>query len=665
MADETFSLFGLPSDAPPCCKGQENQLFCRWRNTRPAQLSILHSLIRSHSPCPPLFLFGPPSTGKSSLVLDILRFHACPHVYLDCSACTSERALFNVLNQQLLKFHDEGASAVHSEIAKSERKIANPDIFDQEKRMEQEKQTKIKEKTENERRGASIKQRIINRGKAFNSSCSSVSIRHPLFDESYSSVYRDRYTQLVYLINSIPQLFFQTLFIVLDHSDRAYQINTNFLNCLFALEQQTRKNITIIMIQPAPLTCEQALTLIKPNENLIYIPFTPYETHIRTDIVTEKLWILWNQQEENNEEKQAIPPSQLNSLCPRTLFRSWIAHITDITDHSTRDLLQLEHIIRLLYGDFLSFLSSQAIQQRISLVDKQNKGKEKKEQNKKQNKENGENNKRKSSGKEKQMDEDEDDQAEKGEEQRQLMESAILAALFSHQQPLIRAILQNLFHPEVTEEEIRSLASMESNSSSSSSSAPLPSSPAFLSHTLPVAARYLLIAAFLASHNSHHSDTKLFYSLHSGGRKRQRVARVGGLKDFSAGRKVSSLLIGPKFFPQSRLLAIYYCLIADSESSQESLNALSGAVYSQLSNLILWRLLIVDKSLAVGSSSLSSSYSILARANGEWSEEMKFKCNVQYEAIQAMAKSVKLELKNYLAVDQTSGGTGIKIQKKH
>jgi origin recognition complex subunit 5 len=87
-----------------------------------------------------------------------------------------------------------------------------------------------------------------------------------------------------------------------------------------------------------------------------------------------------------------------------------------------------------------------------------------------------------------------------------------------------------------------------------------PLTTAVLGLELPYYAKYLLIAAFLASFNSPKHDRRLFMKYH--GKERKRLNN----KNKKHQVKMSSLLVGPKPFNFERLSAIFHA-IADVKST--------------------------------------------------------------------------------------------------
>jgi len=76
-----------------------------------------------------------------------------------------------------------------------------------------------------------------------------------------------------------------------------------------------------------------------------------------------------------------------------------------------------------------------------------------------------------------------------------------------------------------------------------------------LSFELPVFAKYLLIAAYLASYNMPKEDKKMFVKL--SGKTKKRVEN----KSKTSSAKLSLQTLGPRIFDLARLLAIFYAII--------------------------------------------------------------------------------------------------------
>lgn len=135
---------------------------------------------------------------------------------------------------------------------------------------------------------------------------------------------------------------------------------------------------------------------------------------------------------------------------------------------------------------------------------------------------------------------------------------------------------------------------------------------------LPFYAKYLLIAAYLASHNPAKDDKRLFMKSHG--------KKTKTMRDVKMKSKVSeqlSTLLGPKPFTFDRLLAIFYSILDDKVGFNNNLLV-------QITSLVELQLLI----------SLSDSANL---------DAPKYKCNVSYDFIQRVAKMVGLNIRKYLS----------------
>lgn len=135
---------------------------------------------------------------------------------------------------------------------------------------------------------------------------------------------------------------------------------------------------------------------------------------------------------------------------------------------------------------------------------------------------------------------------------------------------------------------------------------------------LPFYAKYLLIAAYLASYNSTKDDKRLFMKYHGKKRKTQ--------NDVKQKSKVSEQLntqMGPNAFALDRLLAIFYSILEDKVGFNNHLLV-------QVSSLVELQLL----SLASESSSLDG---------------RRYKCNVNFETIQSVSRMVGFNIRKHLS----------------
>lgn len=135
---------------------------------------------------------------------------------------------------------------------------------------------------------------------------------------------------------------------------------------------------------------------------------------------------------------------------------------------------------------------------------------------------------------------------------------------------------------------------------------------------LPFYAKYLLIAAYLASYNSAKDDKRLFMKYHGKKTKTR--------KDIKQKSKVSEKLqtqMGPNSFTLDRLLAIFYSILQDKVGFNNHLLV-------QVSSLVELQLL-----------SLVSDNSTL--------DGRKYKCNVNFDTIQSVSRIVGFNIRKYLS----------------
>ncbi|KAJ8915068.1 hypothetical protein NQ315_014323 [Exocentrus adspersus] len=135
---------------------------------------------------------------------------------------------------------------------------------------------------------------------------------------------------------------------------------------------------------------------------------------------------------------------------------------------------------------------------------------------------------------------------------------------------------------------------------------------------LPFYAKYLLIAAYLASYNSVKDDKRLFMKYH--GKKTKTK------KDVNVKNKVSERLntqLGPKPFTLDRLLAIFYSVVDDKVGFNNNLLV-------QVSSLVELQLL----------STVSDNCCL---------DGLKYKCNVNFDFIHGISRMVGFNIRKYLS----------------
>ncbi|CAD0205285.1 unnamed protein product [Chrysodeixis includens] len=136
------------------------------------------------------------------------------------------------------------------------------------------------------------------------------------------------------------------------------------------------------------------------------------------------------------------------------------------------------------------------------------------------------------------------------------------------------------------------------------------------SFELPYYAKFLLIAAYLASYNSPMEDKRLFMKNH--GKQRKRLQQV------KAKAKISEKLntqLGPKVFTLHRLLAIFYAIL-------EEKIGLTSNLLAQIATLVELKLIAGSKEIDL--------------------DTAKYKCIVGYDFISAVAQTVGFNVRKYL-----------------
>ncbi|KPJ08626.1 Origin recognition complex subunit 5 [Papilio machaon] len=136
------------------------------------------------------------------------------------------------------------------------------------------------------------------------------------------------------------------------------------------------------------------------------------------------------------------------------------------------------------------------------------------------------------------------------------------------------------------------------------------------SFELPYYAKFLLIAAYLASYNPPKEDKRLFMKNH--GKQRKRLQQV------KAKAKITEKLttqLGPKVFTLDRLLAIFYAIL-------EEKIGLTSNLLAQIATLVELKLIAGSKEIDL--------------------DTAKYKCIVGYDFINAVAQTVDFNVSKYL-----------------
>ncbi|KAG5981869.1 hypothetical protein E4U54_006511, partial [Claviceps lovelessii] len=159
-----------------------------------------------------------------------------------------------------------------------------------------------------------------------------------------------------------------------------------------------------------------------------------------------------------------------------------------------------------------------------------------------------------------------------------------------------------------------------------------------LTALLPIAARLLLLAAYLASHNAAKHDLTLFSTYHHG-RKRRRgggfVASRGAGPSRSKHRKIARKLLGAHAFVLERMLAIFEAVRTEWAPGGSSA-ALVGAGG-------------LDADLAMAIATLASLRLLVRVGTGDVMDRAgKWRVNVGWESIRGIGRSIGVEVEEWL-----------------
>jgi origin recognition complex subunit 5 len=146
---------------------------------------------------------------------------------------------------------------------------------------------------------------------------------------------------------------------------------------------------------------------------------------------------------------------------------------------------------------------------------------------------------------------------------------------------------------------------------------------------LPVYAKYLLIAAYIATHNAAKYDKKLFD--YGEGKINSRKIRYTSNYYQKTDELRHSAILKLQQFDLNRLLGIFYSLVFMHNSNLKSFSDLNlNSIFSMLQMLKNFNFI----------QQLNSSYSCL--------DEPKYKCLIDFETIQTISNSLQLNVKQYL-----------------
>ncbi|KAK9809599.1 hypothetical protein WJX73_006476 [Symbiochloris irregularis] len=159
---------------------------------------------------------------------------------------------------------------------------------------------------------------------------------------------------------------------------------------------------------------------------------------------------------------------------------------------------------------------------------------------------------------------------------------------------------------------------------SGSAAGPSSRSGSTLDLELPYCAKWLLLAAYVASRNRPSVDRRLFDPEHRGRRRKGQHVH-----DRQVETATEAAMQGPHAFPLERLLSIFWHLMrAEAEQQLSPAAELAAEVFGQIASLTCLRLLV--------------------QVSPEALEDAKYRCNVSEDLARTVARNVRFPLESYL-----------------
>ena len=170
---------------------------------------------------------------------------------------------------------------------------------------------------------------------------------------------------------------------------------------------------------------------------------------------------------------------------------------------------------------------------------------------------------------------------------------------------------------------------------------------------LPYVSKFILLAAYIASHNKPTADREIFDPGFSSGRRRKDAFAM----DKQAEAAQSSVFQGPHQFPLERLLHIFYCIyehhgydaIGQTQIGDE-FQFLDGTKSRTAAESIRSKRLVHEVQRAEIGLQISTlvSLNFLSRQGSDILENAQYRCHISDDLARTLATNVKLRLNDYL-----------------
>jgi len=105
------------------------ELYTRWPGRRRPIEALVNALGDARDDHPPMYVHGPPVTGKTSIVRDVLRASGRAHAYASCATEHSPKLLYEAVVEELSEFLIENSKVLRDASAEQRKKALKCDRF--------------------------------------------------------------------------------------------------------------------------------------------------------------------------------------------------------------------------------------------------------------------------------------------------------------------------------------------------------------------------------------------------------------------------------------------------------------------------------------------------------------------------------------------------------
>jgi origin recognition complex subunit 5 len=279
-------------------------------------------------------VFGPPATGKTSLVLSTLRQSGATTAYIDCRELSSERG---ILTSLLTQFTEANARRAHG---KRERGDAQREGAAPRKRARGEDGERIGGKGE-----AEAEEEEEEEDEDVASRDSAPRFARPALASLHKTQVppRDRFSEFVARLDALLAIKGAAIFAVFDHADRLHSRRPELLPALFRMEEVSRTRLCVVLITESVWSERAAACFYR---EVATVHFRAYDEAALCEILTAAL------------PRDATMPESLRALlsderagetrarATRGALRRLVEYVVKLAARATRDLCEHAHLCR-------------------------------------------------------------------------------------------------------------------------------------------------------------------------------------------------------------------------------------------------------------------------------------------------------------------------------